>query len=71
MGKDTEFSFDDKDSHSLEKNHTHFLLLDDGKYHSEYLYNEMNELNTPDILRLSESYDDNDQCQKGLLTINI
>ncbi len=29
------FQFDDKDIHSLEKNHTHFLLLDDGKYCNE------------------------------------
>ncbi|CAM4831903.1 unnamed protein product [Rotaria magnacalcarata] len=29
------FRFDDKDTHSLETNHTHFLLLDDGKYRSE------------------------------------
>jgi hypothetical protein len=29
------FHFDDKDIHSLEKNHTHFLLLDDGKYCSQ------------------------------------
>ena len=29
------FSFDDKDPKSLEQSHTHFLLLDDGKYTRE------------------------------------
>ncbi|CAF4511710.1 unnamed protein product [Rotaria sp. Silwood1] len=29
------FRFDDKDTHALERNHTHFLLLDDGKYRSQ------------------------------------
>jgi hypothetical protein len=38
MTPNTFFTFADKDSHSLERNHTHFLLLDDGKYHSQFLY---------------------------------
>jgi len=32
---DVSLDFDDKDIHSLEKNHTYFLLLDDGKYLSK------------------------------------
>jgi hypothetical protein len=32
--------FDDKAIHSLEKNHTHFLLLDDGKYRSQDICKE-------------------------------
>lgn len=38
------FRFDDKDIHSLEKNHTHFLLFDDGKY-----FNNQGERNTASI----------------------
>ncbi len=34
------FQFDDKDIHSLEKNHTHFLLLDDGQYRNERTFKE-------------------------------
>jgi hypothetical protein len=43
MNINTSFLFDDKDERSLEKNHTHFLLLDDGKYQSSFLNNETNE----------------------------
>ncbi|CAF1414384.1 unnamed protein product [Rotaria magnacalcarata] len=34
------FRSNDKDTHSLEQNHTHFLLLDDGKYRSEHKHEE-------------------------------
>lgn len=38
-----QYLFDDNDEGSLERNHTHFLLLDDGKYESSYVYNQTNE----------------------------
>ena len=46
MDRNTTSSFDDKDRNSLEKNHTHFLLLDDGKYCSKHSNNETNQAST-------------------------
>jgi hypothetical protein len=46
MNPNIPFYFDDKDRQSLEKNHTHFLLLDDGKYCSAQLDNETNQSST-------------------------
>ncbi|CAF1427644.1 unnamed protein product [Rotaria sordida] len=37
---DTLFCFHDKHTHALEKNHTHFLLLDDGKYECKIDHNQ-------------------------------
>jgi len=71
MTPNTFFSFDDKDSHSLERNHTHFLLLDDGKYHSQYLNNKIDDLPTPGVNRQSTSYGPIEQSQKGSMKINI
>ncbi len=71
MVMDTFFYFDDDDSHALERNHTHFLLLDDGKYHSQYLYNEINELCTPEINRQPKLYRQFGQHEKGSVKINI
>jgi len=63
--------FDDKDRHSLERHHTHFLLLDDGKYHSQYLHDEIDELSTTEKNRQFKSYGQVEQHQKGSMTINI
>jgi len=70
MTLNTFFSFDDKDSHSLERNHTHFLLLDDGKYHSQYLNSRTDELPTPGDNRPTISYGPTEQHQKGSMKIN-
>lgn len=47
----TLFLFDDKDEHSLEKNHTHFLLLDDGNYLSQYIDHEADKISTTNNLQ--------------------
>jgi len=65
MTLNTFFSFDDKDSHSLERNHTHFLLLDDGKYHSQYLNNKTDDLPSPTENRQSTSSGPIEQHPKG------
>ncbi|CAF0820629.1 unnamed protein product [Adineta steineri] len=46
INTETLFSFDNKNSHTFEKNHTHFLLLDDGKYRSQYLNKENDQSST-------------------------
>jgi hypothetical protein len=69
MNTDSSLYFDDKDRQSLEKNHTHFLLLDDGKYHSHYLYNETNESITTLINPLSKLNRHDQQNQNGLLNV--
>ncbi|UJR23620.1 hypothetical protein I4U23_026606 [Adineta vaga] len=61
---DSFFTFDDKDSHSLEKNHTHFLLLDDGKYRSQYIKNDF------ETYRRMISCDDQQQQQLQKETLN-
>jgi hypothetical protein len=71
MNRNTMSSFDDKDRNSLEKNHTHFLLLDDGKYCSKHSNNGTNQ--TPTTVTNSQlklnQYDQ--QRRKGLMKINL
>jgi hypothetical protein len=69
MTPNTFFTFADKDSHSLERNHTHFLLLDDGKYHSQYLNNNTGDLASPTENRQSILFRSIEQHQ-GSMKIN-
>lgn len=65
------FQFDDKDIHSLEKNHTHLLLLDDGKYTSDYIGQDeiMKEINYPKEIQRSDFVTyacDKQECNKAI-----
>ena len=63
----TLFLFDDKDEHSLERNHTHFLLLDDGNYLSQYIEPEVDKISTTNDSQSEECK----QSQNGLLKANL
>ena len=71
MNINTSFLFDDKDERSLEKNHTHFLLLDDGKYQSSYLDNETNAQSRALFSQRSFSYEGNQDHQRGSSETNL
>jgi hypothetical protein len=71
MNINTPFLFDDKDSHSLERNHTHFLLLDDGKYQSLYLCNETNDETSSLTNQHSESDERIHEDQAGLMKVTL
>ncbi len=71
MNANTAYLFDDKDEGSLEKNHTYFLLLDDGKYQSSQLCNETNGQSMIVTSQRSESVGENQQHQRGSMIINI
>jgi hypothetical protein len=66
----TRFYFDQKDSHSLEKNHTHFLLLDDGKYHSHDTSHELCEFAMSATNSQLESNRYHQQHQTGSMKAN-
>ena len=67
INMNTLFLFDDKDEQSLEKNHTHFLLLDDGNYLSQYIENGAEKISTANDSPLEWS----EQSQIGLLKTKL
>ncbi len=71
MNINTSFLFDDKDERSLEKNHTHFLLLDDGKYQSSSLCPETNQLSKDLFFRRLDSYEPTPDHQRGSIEANL
>jgi len=71
MNSNTAYLFDEKDEGSLEKNHTHFLLLDDGRYKRSQSCNETNEQSMIVTSQRSESVGENQQHQRGSMIINI